>query len=131
MLRFIATPDASAGITLDFNTSHVKVYPDQSAIHGLYEVNFNTSHVKVYRDRTALYTCSIFISIHLMLRFIYNPGFAYFIFFHFNTSHVKVYQKNLLLFLLLLFYFNTSHVKVYLNNVVGECYMIIFQYISC
>ena len=76
---------------INFNTSHVTVYPDTSKIHiklnefqyiscyGLSTEpkviipqgkNFNTSHVTVYLHRGFALWLFIMISIHLMLRFI-------------------------------------------------------------
>ena len=86
---------------LDFNTSHVTVYPCHPDLcsrsihisihlmlrfivtkldHRKVETNFNTSHVTVYLCRCVCWLWPDNISIHLMLRFIYladyNKGLA-------------------------------------------------------
>ena len=49
MLLFIISDRLSAGRELNFNTSHVTVYPFESFTGQMQQRNFNTSHVTVYR----------------------------------------------------------------------------------
>ena len=54
--------------------------------------NFNTSHVTVYPFTDYRLRHDTFISIHLMLLFIFLPSTSLISRLHFNTSHVTVYQ---------------------------------------
>ena len=63
--------DLSGNIFLNFNTSHVTVYPPLRMAYQSPRPDFNTSHVTVYPRKIGTYILKNFISIHLMLRFIY------------------------------------------------------------
>ena len=54
-------------------------------------LNFNTSHVTVYRYHSTSFFFATFISIHLMLLFIFSSPSAFSYHLNFNTSHVTVY----------------------------------------
>ena len=85
-------------------------------------LNFNTSHVTVYPIiQTVVPGCTI-ISIHLMLLFISGQQIEGGFFSHFNTSHVTVYQvqmeqnprsSRISIHLMLLFIDNLVSVAVY------------------
>ena len=121
----------------DFNTSHVTVYPRDTAEECeeelfqyiscyclsqlrwtvMYQIcNFNTSHVTVYPKHVTHFTVFFSISIHLMLLFI-------------NVKILKcLFFRQISIHLMLLFIknsrdafgeacnFNTSHVTVYLQQ---------------
>ena len=76
-------------------------------------LNFNTSHVKVYPYSNSAWRHTTSISIHLMLRFIGMCRILHRIDSYFNTSHVKVYPLSLV-GVTKDGDFNTSHLKVYL-----------------
>ena len=121
-----------------FNTSHVTVYPNEDTAVILYRwsfqyipcyglssatphpndacLHFNTSHVTVYRKKHYFLTSMIYISIHPMLRFIYDSLYDMGYSLYFNTSHVTVYQMIFRCLLRLEQHFNTSHVTVYRNT---------------
>ena len=82
-------------------------------------LNFNTSHVKVYPYSNSAWRHTTSISIHLMLRFIGMCRILHRIDSYFNTSHVKVYQSDIWKRDPTGSYFNTSHVKVYPLSRVG------------
>ena len=99
MLRFIwRSPQSAFEAEHYFNTSHVKVYRPEKHLRSTTRRYFNTSHVKVYRllllliqqvlqyfntSHVKVYLAKssdsaslIFISIHLMLRFIFLACFV-------------------------------------------------------
>ena len=118
-------------ILLRFNTSHVVVYPSCMQLQLHIYFRFNTSHVVVYLIVQLLSLQSIFVSIHLMLQFIYDRGNS--------TGPVRQFQYisccslSVLLLIILLFImrFNTSHVVVYQKEHDNNDNETRFQYISC
>ena len=95
-------------------------------------IHFNTSHVTVYHTPIIVLGSSTFISIHLMLLFIFQIVVAQHREAYFNTSHVTVYLFRHLILFLLFQNFNTSHVTVYPERIFGVSHDgNTFQYISC
>ena len=88
---------------------------DDSAILSSNE-NFNTSHVKVNHYMLILASSPFQISIHPMLKLIWNHRRYYAKNDYFNTSHVKVNLQRAVLIILFWHNFNTSHVKVNLQT---------------
>ena len=77
MLRFIwRSPQSAFEAEHYFNTSHVKVYRPEKHLRSTTRRYFNTSHVKVYLAKSSDSASLIFISIHLMLRFIFLACFV-------------------------------------------------------
>ena len=96
-------------LVVDFNTSHVTVYPDGTGRKRSFQNHFNTSHVTVYRGQMP--------GRHCRFLFQYIPCYGLSKLF----VAVKVWYPN----------FNTSHVTVY-PNTSPECpKLIAFQYIPC
>ena len=69
---------------IDFNTSHVTVYQWLQLRLNTKLIDFNTSHVTVYQQQRLCYWCICFISIHLMLLFIYLQDY--------NSDMSKIFQ---------------------------------------
>ena len=92
MLLFIISDRLSAGRELNFNTSHVTVYPFESFTGQMQQRNFNTSHVTVY--------LKLIIPVPILERFQYISCYCLSVWFNIFVPPV--------------YYFNTSHVTVYL-----------------
>ena len=90
MLLFIMVEQKSQSITSYFNTSHVTVYLSENVETGRAERFQYISCYCLSRARNTSYLIS-FISIHLMLLFIWMIKTRYCISMNFNTSHVTVY----------------------------------------
>ena len=115
--------------------------------------NFNTSHVTVYRCFLFTASCTIIISIHLMLRFIIYPDgekvniseFQYISCYGLSELNQNTYEEikefqyiscyglsNMDPWMLFQYCdFNTSHVTVYQSRCCGAKSSHSFQYISC
>ena len=94
-------------------------------------IHFNTSHVTVYHTPIIVLGSSTFISIHLMLLFIFQIVVAQHREAYFNTSHVTVYQ------ILVMHHAFSFLISIHLMLLfirmaaVGGERSIVFQYISC
>ena len=102
--------------TSNFNTSHVTVYPITIDTKRFQFCDFNTSHVTVYQFIRANLSFEIFISIHLMLLFIFSDHFASLLCWKFQ--YISCYCLSVLVshVNLDILHFNTSHVTVYLHS---------------
>ena len=116
---------------LNFNTSHVTVYPLAHTMKSWSASDFNTSHVTVYRTAPEQTIKICVISIHLMLRFIRAWIRTTFGISYFNTSHVTVYPAPGVPEYNVIINFNTSHVTVYQQAGELNPGKATFQYISC
>ena len=109
MLLFIPYKNTISFRFLDFNTSHVTVYPNASSCK-------ETLHS---------------ISIHLMLLFIHLLLLVQMQLFNFNTSHVTVYrQRNLQRFYNVGFQYISCYCLSPDDNL-STHFFTLFQYISC
>ena len=121
MLLFIAPLVTIFQSTLlNFNTSHVTVYPYGILHYYLFVSYFNTSHVTVYPLQLCTALGPSLISIHLMLLFIASalfllPPFGI-ISIHLMLLFIKVENPKIREET----HFNTSHVTVYLYAGVSD-----------
>ena len=131
MLLFIRIVIVVQPLIWNFNTSHVTVYRHSRCEKYKSFRDFNTSHVTVYPSTSRTFSGVSFISIHLMLLFIYMLIRFKGIKHYFNTSHVTVYRlvkvwkvlaNSISIHLMLLFICNCR---------IPICSNSIFQYISC
>ena len=110
MLRFIIISTARRETDLNFNTSHVTVYLNNTALRNPLYPNFNTSHVTVY--------------LYKIINFEKGSKFQYISCYGLSIVYNLEYQKKK--------DFNTSHVTVYHDPSSQVAYnVLIFQYISC